>query len=260
MNTYLEHLFSLKGRVALVTGGSVGIGEMIAQAFLRAGATVYIASRKADVCNKTAERLSQYGICHAFAANVTSTDSIGELKDHIESREGGLDILVNNAGKSWREPFETYPEKAWDSDMRLNVKAPFLMVHAFLPLLESNASAEQPSQIINIGSVAGLRPSGYTGLYAYCSSKAAIHQLTKVLAGELVSRHVHVNAIAPGFFPSKLSINYSQSEDVKKTFDASIPVGCMGEPDDIGALAIAMASSKYLVGTVIPLEGGTLLH
>ena len=260
MNSYLEHLFSLKNRVALVTGGSVGIGEMIAEAFLRAGATVYIASRKIEVCRQTAKRLSRYGPCHAFAADVTSTDSIGELKDHIESREGGLDILVNNAGKSWREPFETYPEKAWDSDMRLNVKAPFLMVREFLPLLERNATAEKPSQIINIGSVAGIRTSGYTGLYAYCTSKAAVHQLTTVLAGELVSRHVHVNAIAPGFFPSKLSRNYSQSEDVKKSFDASIPVGRMGEPDDIGAIAIAVAGSRYLVGTIIPLEGGALLR
>jgi NAD(P)-dependent dehydrogenase (short-subunit alcohol dehydrogenase family) len=257
MSDYLESLFSLKGKVALVTGGSRGIGEMIAEALVRAGARVYIVARKTSECEATAQRISALGECIAVSADLISVESIRSLNKDIGSREDHLDILVNNAGTAWAEPVDTFSEKGWDRVMDLNVKSPFFVVQAFLPMLEKKASKESPSQIINIGSIAGY--SGNTSAFSYGPSKAAVHQLTRVLADELAHRHIHVNAIAPGFFPSRLSSGMMANDDEKNALIESIPARRLGRPEDIGALAIAIATSTYLLGSVIPIDGGVLL-
>ena len=257
MSGYLDSLFSLRGKTALVTGGSRGIGEMIAEALLRAGARVYIVARKAEVCTETAARLAQHGECQPLVGDIANLEGIRALKAELEEREQRLDILVNNAGKVWAAPVDTFSEKSWDVVMDLNVKAPFFLTQALLPLLEAHATEDSPSQVINIGSTAGIR--GNTGAFSYGPSKAAIHQLTKVLADELAPRHIHVNAIAPGFFPSQLSASYSEDEGAEKALLATIPARRMGSPRDIAGLVIAMAGNRYLMGAVVPIDGGLLL-
>ena len=257
MSEYLESLFSLEGKVALVTGGSRGIGEMISEALVRAGARVYIVARKSTQCEATAERLRAFGECIAISADVLTMEGIQAIKSAIGSRENHLDILVNNSGTAWVEPVDTFSERAWDRVMDLNVKSPFFIAQAFLPLLEENASQESPSQIVNIGSVAGFK--GNTSAFSYGPSKAAIHQLTRVLADELAPRHIHVNAIAPGFFPSQLTAPYLADEQQTKSMIEAIPAKRMGKAEDIGALAIAIATNHYMLGSIIPVDGGVSL-
>jgi len=257
MSDYLESLFSLKGKNALVTGGSRGIGEMIAEALVRAGARVYIVARKTAGCQAAAERISEYGECIAISADVKTLEGIQALKAGISSREGHLDILVNNAGTAWVEPIDTFSERAWDHVMDLNVKSAFFVTQAFLPLLAAKAGPEDPSQVINIGSVAAYK--GNTSAFSYGPSKAALHQLTRVLADELIPRHIHVNAIAPGFFPSSLTAPYLADERQHEALIDSIPLRRMGRAEDLGALAIAIATNKYLLGSIIPIDGGASL-
>jgi len=254
VSDYLDSLFSLQGKVALVTGGSRGIGEMIAEALVRAGARVYIIARKTAECEATAERISAWGECLAVMADVKTTEGIQLLKSAIESKEDHLDILVNNAGTAWVEPVDTFSERAWDHVMDLNVKSPFFVTQAFLPLLEAKAGPEDPSQVINIGSVAGYK--GNSSAFSYGPSKAAVHQLTRVLADELAPRHIHVNAIAPGFFPSRLTAGYMADEQENQALLDSIPLHRMGRAEDLGAVAIAIATNRYMVGTVVPVDGG----
>jgi len=257
MNDYLESLFSLKGKVALVTGGSRGIGEMIAEALVRAGARVYIVARKTAPCEATAERLRAFGECIAIGADALTEEGIQSLKSDIGSRENHLDVLVNNAGTAWVEPVDTFSERAWDRVMDLNVKSPFFIAQAFLSLLEAHASKDSPSHIINIGSIAAY--TGNTSAFSYGPSKAAIHQLTRVLADELAPRHIHVNAIAPGFFPSELTAPYLADEQQKNAMIEDIPAKRIGTPEDIGALAIAIATNRYMLGSIIPIDGGASL-
>lgn len=260
MKSYVERLFSLDGRIALVTGGSRGIGEMIAEAFVRAGASVYIAARHSAPCQATAERLRSLGRCTALTADVSNTQGVQSLRDDFASREDHLDILVNNAGGAWGEPLETFSERGWERDMNLNVKSTFFLTQALLPLLQKNATRDAPSQVINIGSIAGFASNTnvYSG-FAYSASKAAVHQLTPVLAKELAGRHIHVNAIAPGYFPSKLSSGLYQDEAAEAALLDTVLTKSMGSPDDVGALAIAIATNRYMLGNVIPLDGGALI-
>jgi len=257
MSDFLESLFSLEGKVALVTGGSRGIGEMIAEALVGAGARVYIVARKAAECQATANRISALGECIAVSGDVKTMEGIEALKIHIAARESHLDILVNNAGTAWVEPVDTFSERAWDHVMDLNVKSPFFVTQAFLPLLEARASADTPTQVINIGSIAGYQ--GNTSAFSYGPSKAAVHQLTRVLADELALRHIRVNAIAPGFFPSRLTTGYMEDEDQNKALLESIPLRRMGRAEDIGALAIAIAANRYMVGSVVTIDGGATI-
>jgi NAD(P)-dependent dehydrogenase (short-subunit alcohol dehydrogenase family) len=257
MSDYLESLFSLTGKVALVTGGSRGIGEMISEALVRAGAKVYIVARKPEQCEATANRLSTTGSCIALTADINSVAGIKALVTEFHGHEDRLDILVNNAGNAWVEPIETFSEKAWDQVMDLNVKSPFFLTQALLPLLAANATGESPSQVINIGSVAGY--AGNTSAFSYGPSKAAIHQLTRVLADELVDRHIHVNGIAPGYFPSRLSAGLIEDDEMLQESMKHVPIKRMGAPEDIGALTIAVATNRYMLGNVIPIDGGVLL-
>lgn len=254
----IEQRFSLAGKVALVTGGARGIGEMIAQGLLCAGARVYITSRKQEDLDQKVAELSQSGECIGLLADVSSSEGVKALVASFAEREQHLDILINNAGKTWGAPLDTFPESAWDDVMAINVKAPFLLIQALLPSMRQGATPEQPRHIVNIGSVAGIGKDSIRA-YSYQASKAAIHHLTGVLAKELVKDHINVNAIVPGSFPSKMTAGITRTEEQKTALLSTIPMGRMGEPDEIANLAIYLCSSSYMTGAVIPIDGGAVL-
>jgi len=251
----MKNLFDVSGKVALVTGGSRGIGEMIAEGYVANGVRTYISARKADACDATAARLSELGECISIPADLSTLDGIQHLADEIKSREGQLDILVNNAGATWGAPIEEFPEAAWDKVMDINVKGPFFLTQALLPLLEASASAEDPARIINVGSIDGLNVNKM-GTYSYGPSKAAIHHLTRTLASHLADRHITANAIAPGPFPSKMTAGVQAAFGDEIT--AGVPLKRWGEPADMAGAAIYLASKAgaYVSGAVVPVDGG----
>ena len=263
----VDKLFDVTGKVALVTGGSRGIGEMIAAGFLANGVKVYISSRKAEVCDATAERLAgEYGgECVPLPANLAGVDGIDSLVTTLREREERLDILVNNAGVSWGAPIEDFPEIGWDKVMDTNVKGVFFLTQRLLPLLEAAASAEDPARVINIGSVDGISTPVFEN-FSYGPSKAAVHHLTRVLAAHLVKRNIIVNAIAPGPFPTwMLSTGVGTGGDVEGTdWDAvgrGNPRRRVGTPEDVAGLAIFLSSraGAYTVGDVITCDGGSVV-
>ncbi|MGD0054924.1 MAG: glucose 1-dehydrogenase [Acidimicrobiales bacterium] len=250
----MENLFDVSNKVVLVTGGSRGIGEMIARGFVDAGAVVYISSRKADVCDALAAELSQNGTCTSIPANLSTEDECRRLANELTDREGHLDVLVNNAGATWGAPMADYDDAAFDRVLALNVKAIFHMTKFLRPLLEASSSAERPARVINIGSIDGLRvPSMET--YAYSASKAAVHQLTRHLAKQLAPL-VTVNAIAPGPFESKMM--HATLEAYGEMISAAAPMKRIGQPSDMAGAAIFLASpaASYITGVVLPVDGG----
>ncbi|SEC84010.1 NAD(P)-dependent dehydrogenase, short-chain alcohol dehydrogenase family [Amycolatopsis tolypomycina] len=255
-NHFTTHagLFDLSGKHALVTGGTQGIGTMIARGLLQAGARVVISSRNADTCAQAQRRLSEFGDVEAFPADLSRHDECRRLAEHVGSE--GLDILVNNAGAMWREPLETFPDEAWDTVLALNLKAPFWLVQALLPALRRAGTAEDPARIVNIGSIAGGVHVAAASNYSYAGSKAALHQLTRVLARELGPQHVTVNAVAPGPFPSQMMA--TTLEAVGDEIAAKAPLRRLGRDDDMAGIAVFLAgrAGAYLTGTVIPVDGG----
>lgn len=263
----IDDLFSVSGKIVLVTGGSRGIGEMIAAGFLANGAKVYISSRKADACDATAKRLMETygGECVPIAADLSGLEGATALADELKQRETKLDVLINNAGQAWGAPFEEFPEKGWDRVLNVNVKGPFFVIQQLMPLLEAAASADDPARIINIGSIDGLRPPKLQ-TYSYSPSKAAIHAMTRQLAAEFAPRNVIVNAIAPGPFPTwMLSTGVGGGGDVDNTDWDSLaqtnPRGRVGTPEDIAGLSIFLASraGAYTVGEIITCDGGVVV-
>ena len=260
----MNNLFSIEGKIALVTGGSRGIGEMIAAGFLANGAKVYISSRKAEVCDETANRLQeQYGgECISLPADLSNLNGIESLVNSLPDGEK-LDILVNNAGASWGEPIDEYSEKGWDKVMDTNVKGVFFLTQKLLPLLRSSATAEDPSRVINNGSIDGIK-TGLFDAFSYGPSKAALHHLTRVLAASLVKENIIVNAIAPGPFPTwMLSTGVGGGGDLDINWDEvgnSNPRGRVGTPEDIAGLAIFLCSraGAYTVGETITCDGGAV--
>tara|TARA_B100000405_G_scaffold301069_1_gene261787 strand:+ start:232 stop:1023 length:792 start_codon:yes stop_codon:yes gene_type:complete len=260
----MNNLFSIEGKIALVTGGSRGIGEMIAAGFLANGAKVYISSRKAEVCDETANRLQeQYGgECISLPADLSNLNGIESLVNSLPDGEK-LDILINNAGASWGEPIDEYSEKGWDKVMDTNVKGVFFLTQKLLPLLRSSATAEDPSRVINIGSIDGIK-TGLFDAFSYGPSKAALHHLTRVLAASLVKENIIVNAIAPGPFPTwMLSTGVGGGGDLDINWDEvgnSNPRGRVGTPEDIAGLAIFLCSraGAYTVGETITCDGGAV--
>jgi NAD(P)-dependent dehydrogenase (short-subunit alcohol dehydrogenase family) len=202
----MHDLFSLKDRVALVTGGSRGIGEMIAEGYVRAGAKVYISARKAAACDETARRLSAFGECVSIPADATGASGALALANLYLARESRLDILVNNAGAAWGHEIETFPESGWDKVMDLNVKAPFFLIQALLGALRASARRERPAKVINIASIDGLSVN-MQDTYSYAASKAGLIHLTRRLALELAPENIAVSAIAPGAFASTMNKN-----------------------------------------------------
>jgi len=257
----IKDLFSLKGKVCLVTGGSRGLGAFMAQAFLEAGAAkVYITARKADACIEAAKALSQYGECIALPADVATTEGMTQLVKALCEREDHLDILVNNAGAGWGAPLGQVPEKGWDKVMDINVKSPFFLIQALAPMLKKNATAQSNSVIINTGSIAGYVGRALDN-FSYAASKAAVHQLTRVMATELAEDHIRVNAIAPGRFYSKMTEFMSQDKAAFEEECKTIPMHRWGEPEDIAGVALMLASraGAFITGQIIAVDGGTTL-
>ena len=260
----MKNLFSIEGKVALITGGSRGIGEMIAAGFLANGAKVYISSRKAEVCDATAKRLQEEygGECVSMPADLSNLEGINGLADKI-SQEGNLDILVNNAGASWGEPIDEYSEQGWDKVMDTNVKGVFFLTQKLLPLLRKSGTSEDPSRVINIGSIDGIK-TGLFDAFSYGPSKAALHHLTRVLAASLVKENIIVNAIAPGPFPTwMLSTGVGGGGDVDIDWSSigdTNPRGRVGTPEAIAGLAIFLSSraGAYTVGQTITCDGGVV--
>jgi NAD(P)-dependent dehydrogenase (short-subunit alcohol dehydrogenase family) len=254
----MNDLFSIEGKTALVTGGSRGIGLMIARGYVEAGARVYISSRKADVCQEIAEELSQAGFCRALPADLATEAECDRLAGELAGQEERLDILVNNAGANWGAAIEDFPGAAWDKVLDLNVKSVFYLTRALLPQLRAAGSHENPARVINIGSIDGLRPP-MLDTFSYSASKAAVHHLTRVLARKLAVDHITVNAIAPGPFESKMMA--ATLDAFGDAIVASCPLGRIGEPTDMAGTAIYFASkaSSYVTGTVLPVDGGILL-
>jgi NAD(P)-dependent dehydrogenase (short-subunit alcohol dehydrogenase family) len=251
----VKDLFSIAGKVALVTGGSRGIGFMIARGFVEAGARVYISARKADACEAAAAELSKHGVCIALPADLSTEAAARRLAEQLAAREPALHILVNNAGANWGAPLAEFPDEAWDKVLALNVKAIFHLTRALLPQLEKAASSEDPARVINIGSIDGLSVPDLD-TFAYSASKAAVHHMTRVLAKKLAPKRITVNAVAPGPFESKMMAQTLKS--FGKLIIESCPLKRIGEPEDMAGVAIYLASraGAYVTGAVIPVDGG----
>jgi NAD(P)-dependent dehydrogenase (short-subunit alcohol dehydrogenase family) len=249
-------LFDISGKTALVTGGSRGIGLMIARGFVQAGANVIVSSRKQADIEAAASELSALGSCEAIVADVSSPDGAGELARAVRERFPSLDVLVNNAGAVWGAPLEEFPATGWDRAMHTNVEGVFHLTIGLLDALRASASAEEPARVINIGSIDGLRAPAVEN-YSYSASKAAVHMLTRHLAKRLAPEHITVNAIAPGPLPSKM-MSVLEDPEVRQAIEQSVPLGRIGRSEDVAGLAQMLASraGAYLTGTVIPLDGG----
>ena len=250
----MEDLFSLEGKVAIVTGGSRGIGAMVAKGFVEAGVKTYITARKADELNATAEELSKVGECIAIQGDLSTTEGLLAFAEQIKAQESKVDILFNNAGATWGAPIDEFPESGWDKVMDLNVKSIFFLTQQLLPLLRASANADDPARVINIGSVNGLTNPKMNN-YSYSASKAAVIHLTRHLAADLAKEHINVNGIAPGFFPSKMT---SHLLDHEEELAKHIPLGRIGKPEDAAGTAIYLSSkaSSWVTGHTIVLDGG----
>ena len=246
------NLFRLDGKVALVTGGSRGIGKMIAAGFIAQGAKVYISSRKAPACEETAAELGPN--CIPLPMDVSTVDGCRALAAALAEREERLDILVNNAGAAWGVPFEEFPESGWDKVMDLNVKSPFFLTQALHGMLKAGAAAQRPAKVINITSIDGLRLNPWE-TYSYHASKSALIYLTKRLAARLIRDGINVTSIAPGAFASEMN---RAARDHGEQVAKAIPSRRIGEIEDMAGTAIYLASraGDYIVGETIAVDGG----
>ncbi len=255
----MKSLFDVSGKIAVVSGGSSGIGAMMAQGLLENGAKVYITARKVDRLNAKADELSQFGECIAIPGDMSSVEGIEALVAAVGEHESHVDILINNAGANWFAPLEGFPEKGWDKVMDINIKSIFFATQKFLPLLKAAGTAEAPARVINIASINGIRNSGMP-TYAYSASKSGVIHLTEHLGADLAPSHINVNAIAPGLFPSDMTKELVESEGMTKAAISRIPRGRMGAPGDIAGTAIFLSSpaSAWITGQTIVLDGGMI--
>ena len=250
----MKGLFDLQGKVAVVTGGSRGIGAMIAQGFVEAGVKTYITARREEELNATAKALCEMGECIAIVSDLGTVEGLTAFAQEIASREEKLHILVNNAGASWGASIDEYPESGWDKVMDLNVKSLFFLTQKLLPQLRAAATAEDPARVINIGSVNGERYAGLKA-YAYVASKSAVHHMSREIAADLAPDNINVNVIAPGFFPSKMTSHLLPHEE---ELAKGIPRGRIGTAEDAAGTAIYLCSraSAWVTGNVLLLDGG----
>lgn len=251
----VNDLFSVAGKVVVVTGGSRGIGLMIARGFVENGAKVYISSRKAEVCAETAAELSKQGECIAIPANLATAEGRKTLVEAVGEREASLPVLVNNAGVNWGAPFEEYPESGYDKVMDINVKGVFMLTRDFMPLLEKAVRPGDPARVINVGSIDATRVPFYDN-FAYPPSKAAVHQMSRVLAVRLGRKGITVNVIAPGFFVSEMTDWLI--DNFEERLVAECPLERIGAPSDMAAAALYLASpaGAFVNGAVITVDGG----
>ena len=241
----------------MVTGGSRGIGLMIARGLVQGGARVVISSRKVEDLEAAAAELQNFGECEAIPADLSTPEGARALGEAVRSRTDGLSILVNNAGAVWGAPLEEFPAGGWDRAMHTNLEAVFHLTVSLLPALRAAATAEDPARVINIGSVDGIRAPQMES-YSYGASKAAVHMLTRHLAKRLAPENITVNAIAPGPFESKMMAFMLRDEESRQAVEQMVPLGRIGRPDDAAGLTIFLCSraGSYLTGAVIPLDGG----
>ena len=253
----MKTLFSLSGKVAVVTGGSRGIGAMIARGFVANGVKTYITARKADELHATAEELSAIGDCVAIQADLSTLDGVKDFASALKEKEEKIHILVNNAGASWGAPIDNYPESGWDKVMDLNVKSIFFLTQQLLPALRSAGDRDDPARVINISSINGFTHPLLNN-YAYSASKAAVIHMTRHMAADLAKDNVNVNGIAPGFFPSKMTAGLL--DEFEDEMVARIPRGRLGNLEDIAGTAIYLSSraSAWVVGHTIVLDGGAI--
>jgi NAD(P)-dependent dehydrogenase (short-subunit alcohol dehydrogenase family) len=248
-------LFDLTGKVAVVTGGTRGIGLMMARGLLQAGARVYISARKPDEGAQARTELAPHGTVHFVQADLSTEEECLRLAAEVGRLEDELHILVNNAGATWGAPLQEFPASGWDKVLDLNLKAPFFLTRAFLPLLEEAGTDDDPARVVNVGSIDGLHvPPMHT--YSYSASKAGLHHLTRVLAKELGPRRITVNAVAPGPFESKMMA--ATLENFGAEIAARAPLGRIGRPDDMAGAVVFLASraGAYVTGAVLPVDGG----
>jgi NAD(P)-dependent dehydrogenase (short-subunit alcohol dehydrogenase family) len=252
----MNDLFSLQGRVALVTGGSRGIGRMIATGLLQQGAKVYISARKAAACDAAAKELSEIGPCISLPIDVSTVEGARQLAAAIEEREGALDILVNNAGAAWGEEFDAFPEAGWDKVVDLNMKTPFFLTQALHGALK-RAAKDRPAKVINVASIDGISVNQWE-TYSYTASKAGLIHLTKRLALRLAKDNIVINGIAPGPFPSEMN---KQARDHGEQVAQHVPAGRIGTTEDMAGAAIFLASraGDYVVGETIVVDGGVTI-
>jgi len=254
----MKDLFNVEGKVALVTGGSRGIGAMIAEGFVKNGVKTYITSRKSEQCNNKADELSKFGECISIPTDLTDMNEMDKLVNYINENEKQLNFLINNAGAAWGASIDEFPENGWDKVMDTNVKSVFFLTQKLAKILEQSGNNADPSRVINVGSIDGVGiPRAET--YSYPASKAAVHQLTRVLANRLAHRNININAIAPGPFQSNMMAHSLKEygEQIKN----SVPRGRIGVPEDMAGTAIFLCSkaSSYITGTIIPVDGGSLI-
>jgi NAD(P)-dependent dehydrogenase (short-subunit alcohol dehydrogenase family) len=254
------NLFDLTGKNALVTGGAQGLGRMIAEGLLRAGATVAITSRKPDICAAAATEMLALGKCIALPADLSTPEAAVDLaKRYREAVGETLHVLVNNAGKTWGGTIDTFPDKAWPGVMMVNVQTPFTLVRELLPELTAGATPDDPARVINIGSIAGATTARLNA-YSYAASKAAVHMLSRDLAGDLADRHINVNAVLPGFFPTSMTAHMRTEKAVDPALLGRIPMRRMGRADEIAGTIVFLSSraGAYITGAEIPVDGGII--
>jgi NAD(P)-dependent dehydrogenase (short-subunit alcohol dehydrogenase family) len=256
----IQRLFGLEGKVALVTGGATGIGRMAAEALMRAGATVLIASRKGDACEAVAEELNAMGASGkviGLAGDASTEEGVDALVKAVQERTGTLDILMNNAGITWGAPLGEFPFKAWEKVMSINVAGLFDLTQKLLPMLRASGTLEDPARVINVGSVMGEREMG-DGAYSYAASKAAVMHLSRILAKELAGDAITVNALAPGPFVSRMTAFATHDEGTREKVGAQVPLRRVGREEDIAGCVLFLAGrgGAYVTGAVIPVSGG----
>lgn len=254
----MNNFFSVAGKIAVVTGGSSGIGAMIARGFVENGVKTYITSRKLEQLEQTASELSSLGECIAIQSDLSTMVGVEAFAEEMLKRESKIDILINNAGAAWGAPVEEFPESGWDKVMDLNVKSIFFLSQRLLPALRLAGDANEPSRIVNIASVNGLTHP-HMNNYSYSASKAAVIQLTRHMAADIRPTNVNINGIAPGFFPSKMT---KQLQGHEQEIADSLPARKVGELADVAGTAIYLCSraSNYVCGHTVVLDGGQVAN